>query len=346
MRPNVSRPLAKLTLLILPLLAVRAVYGQGALEELEQKLGRPSRAAGKAVVDAEPGYLGLVADELGDGRDIVVLSVREESPAAAAGLRTGDRITEINGRAIRSLDELAAALSGLAAGERVQLVFVRDGRRQSIVATLNRRPGSGSTSREPTAELPSPPPPPEPEGATRPTGRPSLGVQLAPLTDETRRRFDLAVRRGAVVVAVYAGLPADRAGITTGCVIVAVDGRRVDSPDDLIDYLSKAASRNEVEITYYDGAELLRRNVRLGNSPPRAERGPVPPESTAPATEDRPALRRLEGLIDRLAPIGSPVPSDERGGADIATLKRQVAALQRQVDELQRRVAELEARLP
>jgi S1-C subfamily serine protease len=52
-------------------------------------------------------------------------SVKPGSPAEKAGLQPGDVITEINLRPIANADDLAKSLSGLAAGNRVILSFLR-----------------------------------------------------------------------------------------------------------------------------------------------------------------------------------------------------------------------------
>ena len=51
--------------------------------------------------------------------------VAPSSPGEKAGLRQGDIITEINFRSIRNADDLENALSGLTAGNRVTIIFLR-----------------------------------------------------------------------------------------------------------------------------------------------------------------------------------------------------------------------------
>jgi serine protease Do len=54
-----------------------------------------------------------------------------------------------------------------------------------------------------------------------------LGVSVGSLTDETATALGLTEKRGALVVEVMAGSPADQAGLQPGDVIVRVDGREV-----------------------------------------------------------------------------------------------------------------------
>ena len=60
-----------------------------------------------------------------------------------------------------------------------------------------------------------------------------LGVTTAPVTSDLQFQFNLPVDHGAYVVAVTPRGPAERAGIKNGDVIVAFDGKAVNSSDDL-----------------------------------------------------------------------------------------------------------------
>jgi membrane-associated protease RseP (regulator of RpoE activity) len=52
-----------------------------------------------------------------------------KAPAAAAGLRAGDRVVEVDGRAVGDFEALRSAFAGTA-GRSVRLVYERDGKRQ------------------------------------------------------------------------------------------------------------------------------------------------------------------------------------------------------------------------
>ncbi|PYQ59347.1 MAG: peptidase S1 [Acidobacteria bacterium] len=65
-----------------------------------------------------------------------------------------------------------------------------------------------------------------------------LGMGIVPVTDEAKESFNLPDAHGALVQEVTAGKPADRAGIKAGDVVVAIDGRSINTNRDLIDYIS------------------------------------------------------------------------------------------------------------
>jgi regulator of sigma E protease len=63
-----------------------------------------------------------------------VLRVVPGMPADVAGIRSGDVVTEVDGRPVRSLEEMQWALVGKA-GQRIQVVVQRDGRPVKVVVT-------------------------------------------------------------------------------------------------------------------------------------------------------------------------------------------------------------------
>jgi predicted metalloprotease with PDZ domain len=64
-------------------------------------------------------------------------------------------------------------------------------------------------------------------------GRPLLGVQVEEITAELREHFGADPDTGLLIAKVFAGSPAEEAGIETGDVIVAVDGRAIEESSDI-----------------------------------------------------------------------------------------------------------------
>lgn len=118
-------------------------------------------------------------------------------------------------------------------------------------------PASGFLPAAPAA-VPGPtaPPPsvahelPPPQAAPGGRGRTALGVRTVPIDAETQSRFRLPALRGAYVIGVVQDLPAARAGVPPGSVIVALDARPVGSPDDLTRMVTSGPVGRPVSLEY------------------------------------------------------------------------------------------------
>jgi putative serine protease PepD len=92
--------------------------------------------------EIERAYLGVSStlDPNGDGA--VVAAITQDGPAASSGLRTGDRITSLDGRAIKEPTDLSSSVLERKPGDRVKLTVVRGGERRTIEVQLGTRPDS------------------------------------------------------------------------------------------------------------------------------------------------------------------------------------------------------------
>jgi S1-C subfamily serine protease len=79
---------------------------------------------------------GVVPDFNDDKGGVLVRSVREGTPAEAAGLREGDRITAVNGQPLKDVRAFAALVRELREGDKVELTFVRDGKEQKAQVAM------------------------------------------------------------------------------------------------------------------------------------------------------------------------------------------------------------------
>lgn len=95
-------------------------------------------------------------------------------------------------------------------------------------------------------------------------GRTALGVRTVPIDAGTQSRFRLPALRGAYVIGVVQDLPAARAGVPPGSVIVALDARPVSSPDDLTRMVASGPVGRPVSLEYVlPGGEAKRADVVL-----------------------------------------------------------------------------------
>jgi putative serine protease PepD len=85
-------------------------------------------------------YLGIHVGDAPNGAGAQIGSVGAGTPAAKAGLKAGDVITAVDGKAITKADDLTAGVNGYAPNDKVTLTITRDGKSQQIDVTLGVRP--------------------------------------------------------------------------------------------------------------------------------------------------------------------------------------------------------------
>ena len=109
-----------------------------------------------------------------------------------------------------------------------------------------------------------------------------LGVQAQPLTKEIAKFFNLPVDQGLMLIRVYEGSGAAKAGLKAGTtevvvagesyrlggdIIVAVDGRAVQTPEALREAVSAKKPRDEIKVEAYRGDDKRSFEVTLGRQP-------------------------------------------------------------------------------
>src|SRR6202166_3269765 len=70
------------------------------------------------------------------GSGVTVSNVVSGSPADEAGLKIGDTITSVDGREVKSGDELVADIAARKPGSKAKLAFVRNGKKQDATVTI------------------------------------------------------------------------------------------------------------------------------------------------------------------------------------------------------------------
>lgn len=98
-----------------------------------------------AQKDAPEAYVGITISERYDGDTLrylgypvgaVVQNVKEDSPAAKAGIQRGDIITELNGNEVTDYTEYDSLLSDLSVGDKVNVKVYRAGRYYTVSLTV------------------------------------------------------------------------------------------------------------------------------------------------------------------------------------------------------------------
>ena len=110
-----------------------------------------------------------------------------------------------------------------------------------------------------------------------------LGVQMQDVTQQLAEDLNLASDKGALVVEVTEGSPAEKAGLrggrtetaqgvpAGGDLIVAVDGKSVSNSSDVANAIAQKRPGEEAEITYYRGDSKKTVSVELVKRPESAQ---------------------------------------------------------------------------
>jgi serine protease Do len=174
----------------------------------------------------------------------LVRNVERGSAADKAGLKSGDVIRKVNGQAIVSGGDLSAIVSIAKPGDRVALDVWRDGKTIQLNATLaNANDKPDRANRDSLASTD--------KGA-------KLGLALRPLDPMERRQSGIA--SGLLVE--DAGGPAQVAGVQPGDVLLSVNGKPVNSVEQVRDVVGK--SSKSVALLIQRGDDKIFIPVRIG----------------------------------------------------------------------------------
>jgi serine protease Do len=136
-----------------------------------------------------------------------------DSPAAKAGIESGDVITAVNGTQVKDANALAREIGMMAPDTSVKLDILHDGEAKTLTVTLGQMPNEHQAKAET-------------EPAT--SNVPYLGLMLAPANDVAG-----SGGKGVVVTGVDPNGPAAELGVRTGNVILDVGGKAVANSVDV-----------------------------------------------------------------------------------------------------------------
>ena len=236
----------------------------------------------------DPAFLGVQLGEETERPEggARVTRVVDGSPATEAGIREGDIVVEFEGAVIRDPQALTQRIHARRPGDTVTLTVIRDGVDQILEVELGRRSDRTRYSvgvppsvmvvpdhaeyrlvepvpSDDSDEFPDVGPerlfhrleilrPEQYKSFFEPLTwghKPSLGVQLVETTPELREHLGGTEEAGVLVSKILSGMPAQKAGLLVGDLIVSVDGEPVASSNELILALrDKAGETFDVEI--------------------------------------------------------------------------------------------------
>jgi S1-C subfamily serine protease len=124
---------------VLAYAVVSALVSDDPAQSPEQTASQGQQASTSST---RPAWLGVDTTSSPVGGGALVMAVSPGSPANAAGLEPGDIITSLGNNTVQSPADIQSALSGLHAGQQVQIAYYRGPISLTTEATLTKRPNS------------------------------------------------------------------------------------------------------------------------------------------------------------------------------------------------------------
>jgi serine protease Do len=182
----------------------------------------------------------------------LVSDVQPDGPGAKAGLKTGDVITELDGKSITDSGELQMLVGQKRPGDTIHLAVMRDDKRTTVAVTLADLSNPNNT-----------------ETASNGHGKGRWGLGLGDLNQDTRNELQQegagqgsapgANIHGAIVNDVAPGSPADNAGLQGGDIIMEVNRQPMKSAADVAHALSSVPNgQDALVLVWSNGGSTFR----------------------------------------------------------------------------------------
>lgn len=158
--------------------------------------------------------------DFGDVIDgVYVSSVVDGGGALAAGIKEGDIITAINGKKIKTMNELQETIVQYRPGDKVTVTLIRDKKEKKFEVELKNSRGNTEIVKDADMEV--------------------LGAVFQEVPEETRRQLNIGY--GVQVSTIRNGLMKD-AGIQRGFIILKINNRQIRTADEVEQIYKEAAS--------------------------------------------------------------------------------------------------------
>jgi serine protease Do len=254
-------------------LSARAQELASRMQDKVPQLLAQDRGMSMMSVEEGGGWLGVEINEvtpdkakelrLSSERGVVVGEVEPDSPAAKAGLKANDVITQYDGQTVEGTVQFRRLVHETPSGRTVTLNIWRDGASQNISVEVGDRSsfietrvrgdmGDGGHAfafampRMPnTPNMPNMGP--DMMGMMDPR-TPILGISAEDLSGQLGGYFGAPDGKGVLVREVRTGTPAEKAGLQAGDVIIKLDGKPIRTLQELREGLRSASGDKPVNI--------------------------------------------------------------------------------------------------
>jgi len=158
-----------------------------------------------------------------DTKGALVTSVLDGEPAAKAGVKTGDVIIAVSGESVEDANQLLRRIAAIKPGESTELTVFRKGSPLTISITLGQRDAKKLAQNMPGGD----------EEEASPAGTTSvIGLSVRNVTDQEAKALGMDRAKGLLVTDVEAGSEAEQADVRPGDLVLEVNQRPVNSPEE------------------------------------------------------------------------------------------------------------------
>jgi serine protease Do len=182
--------------------------------------GRVTRGSIGVSFQEELGTNSITLKELGAPNGVVIMGVEAGSPAEKAGLKGGDVITAVNGKPIKTGNDLVNPIAQAPIGSKVKLNYVRDRAAKETTAVVEDRTRVFPTQAGRVGDQPGEAAPAE------------FGLRVESLTPDRASRIGMDGQHGVLVTDIDPASFADDLGFGRGDVITEINRVPVTSMED------------------------------------------------------------------------------------------------------------------
>jgi serine protease Do len=196
------------------------------------------------VNDAMRNALGL-----GARKGVLIGDVFKGQPADKAGIKRGDVVLSVDGKAVETSNDLKNTVAGIQPGKKIPVVIFRAGKELTVTVVLNERDEGAVNKLSSGKEK-------QPESG-RDTSQ-QLGLSVTNLTDEARQQLNLASDvSGVVVTEVDQASQAAGEGVQPGDVVQEINRQPVASVKDFTKIAKSVKPGNSVLLLVRRGQSSL-----------------------------------------------------------------------------------------
>jgi serine protease Do len=191
--------------------------------------------------------------DLKNATGALITDVQAGSPAATAGLKTGDVVKQVDGKPIEDASELQMAIGLKSPGDKVSLEVMRDGKSESHAVKLASLDDNSDDER----------------ASNRTHDKVRWGIGLTDASGDVRSELQLPEGvKGAVVANVQPGSPADNAGLRRGDVILQVNRKETKTAAEAKQALTSIEDgQDALLLVHSDGGNTYRVMHAQDNNP-------------------------------------------------------------------------------